>query len=417
VRDQRLRRRAHGPRRRAFDAVAEIGRHRQRQLARRQGVGAVPGRVLGEQARGRGAERRAALRAAPLRRARRAGRAGRLRDGVRGEPHPRPALQRGVALRRARTALRGIDGPPAGARWRRRPSGRRERHRRCGAGRRAEAALFGRPGRAAHRRAAQAGFRRGLREGDAHDARLLGLIRDAVRRRRQGGVTATGRVLRARDRALPLGRRTYVMAILNLTDDSFSGDGAGDDLDEAVRRAVRAEADGADIIDVGAESARADVPARQPGVEAALVAEAVRRIRRECSLVVSVDTYKGAVAAAALQAGAHVINDIGGLLEDDATARAAATHGAALVINYTVERPKVRPAAPPRYDDLLGAHRAFFSAALGRARAAGVRDDAIVLDPGIAFGKSHDEDIDVLRRLPELRGLGYPLLVAASRKH
>ncbi|HZP55936.1 MAG TPA: dihydropteroate synthase [Dehalococcoidia bacterium] len=230
-------------------------------------------------------------------------------------------------------------------------------------------------------------------------------------------MTATGRVLRARDRALPLGRRTYVMAILNLTDDSFSGDGAGDDLDEAVRRAVRAEADGADIIDVGAESARADVPARQPGVEAALVAEAVRRIRRECSLVVSVDTYKGAVAAAALQAGAHVINDIGGLLEDDATARAAATHGAALVINYTVERPKVRPAAPPRYDDLLGAHRAFFSAALGRARAAGVRDDAIVLDPGIAFGKSHDEDIDVLRRLPELRGLGYPLLVAASRKH
>src|SRR5581483_7940999 len=391
VRDQRLRRRAHGPRRRAFDAVAEIGRHRQRQLARRQGVGAVPGRVLGEQARGRGAQRRAALRAARLRRARRAGRAGRLRDGVRGEPHPRPALQRGLALRRTRTALRGLDGPPAGARWRRRPPGRRGRHRRCGAGRRAEAALSGRPGRAAHRRAAQAGFRRGLREGDAHDARLLGLIRDAVRRRRQGGVTATGRVLRARDRALPLGRRTYVMAILNLTDDSFSGDGAGDDLDEAVRRAVRAEADGADIIDVGAESARADVPAREPGFEAALVAEAVRRIRRECSLAVSVDTYKGAVAAGA--------------------------HGAALVINYTVERPKVRPAAPPRYDDLLGAHRAFFSAAVGRARAAGVRDDAIVLDPGIAFGKSHDEDIDVLRRLPELRGLGYPLLVAASRKH
>jgi dihydropteroate synthase len=223
--------------------------------------------------------------------------------------------------------------------------------------------------------------------------------------------------LRARDRTLTLGRRTYVMAILNLTDDSFSGDGVGGDLDAAVRRAVAAAADGADIVDVGAESARADAPPRDPSEEASLVAACVTRIAREVDAVISVDTYKPAVAEAALDAGAHMVNDIGGLLHDDGAARAAARYGAALVINYTVERPKVRPAAPPVYDDLIAAHLSFFRERIAVAAAAGVPHDCVVLDPGIAFGKSHDEDIEVLRRLGELRPLGRPLLVAASRKH
>ncbi len=223
--------------------------------------------------------------------------------------------------------------------------------------------------------------------------------------------------LRARDRRLPIGARTYIMAILNLTDDSFSHDGTGADLDAAVRRAVQAAEDGADIIDIGAESARADVPVRDAGEEAQVAGEAVRRIAREVDLAISADTYKGPVAEAALQAGAHIINDIGGFMYDTATAEAAAKHGAALVINYTYERPKVRPSEPPRYDDLIAAHQAFFRDRIATARRAGVADASLIIDPGIAFGKSHDEDLEVLRRLPEFCALGHPLLVAASRKH
>ncbi len=207
------------------------------------------------------------------------------------------------------------------------------------------------------------------------------------------------------------------MAIVNLTSDSFSGDGVGGDIDAAVRRAVAAVADGADIIDIGAESARADVPVRDAGEEAAFVAEAVRRIGAETGAVLSVDTYKGVVADAALEAGAHMVNDIGGFMIDAGTAEAAAKYGAALVLNYTYERAKVRPTEPPRYDDLIGAHLDFLRGRIEVAVALGVREDALIVDPGIAFGKSHDEDIEVLRRLGEFSVLGRPLLVAASRKH
>jgi dihydropteroate synthase len=214
-----------------------------------------------------------------------------------------------------------------------------------------------------------------------------------------------------------MGAKTYVMAILNLTDNSFSGDGAGADLDAAVRRAVAATADGADIVDVGAESARADVPARDPDEEAQFVAEAIRRIAAETGALISTDTYKGPVAEAALQAGACIVNDIGGFMYDTATAEAAARYSAALVINYTYERPKIRPAEPPVYDDLLRAHIDFLRDRIAMATRAGVAEESLILDPGIAFGKSHDEDLQVLRRLAEFTTLGRPLLVAASRKH
>ncbi len=207
------------------------------------------------------------------------------------------------------------------------------------------------------------------------------------------------------------------MAILNLTDDSFSGDGTGADLDAAVRRAVQAEVDGADIIDVGAESARADVPARNPNEEAALIDAAVRRIASETGMIISVDTYKRPVAEAALAAGASIVNDIGGFLVGAGTAEAAAAYGAALVINYTSEPPKIRPATPPRYDDLIGAHLAFFRDRIARAERAGVARESLILDPGIAFGKSHDEDLEILRRLDAFRELGLPVMIAASRKH
>jgi dihydropteroate synthase len=221
----------------------------------------------------------------------------------------------------------------------------------------------------------------------------------------------------ARDRVLPLGGKTYVMAILNLTDDSFSGDGVGSDLDAAARRAAGAQRDGADIIDIGGESARADAPLRDAAEEAELVATAVRRVTAECDLVISADTYKAEVAEAALQAGAHIINDIGGLKYGTGTAEAAARFGAGLVINYASELPKIRPAEPPLFGNLIGEHLAFLREQVAVATASGVAEASLVVDPGIAFGKSHDEDLEVLRRLREFRALGRPVLVAASRKH
>lgn len=228
---------------------------------------------------------------------------------------------------------------------------------------------------------------------------------------------ASHRMLRARDHVLPLGARTHIMAIVNLTDDSFSGDGTGDDLEAAVGRACAAADEGADLIDVGAESARADVPVRDADEEAALIGETVRRVTAAVPVPVSVDTYKPAVAEAALAAGASMVNDIGGFMHGPGTAEAAARYGAALVITYTWERPKVRPARPPARDDLVAEHLRFLESRVALALAAGVAETSLVVDPGIAFAKSHDEDLEVLRSLPRFAALGLPLIVAASRKH
>ncbi len=221
----------------------------------------------------------------------------------------------------------------------------------------------------------------------------------------------------ARDRSFPLGAKTYVIGILNLTGDSFSGDGVGSDLDAAVRAAVAIQTDGGDIVDVGAESARADVPVRAPEEEASVIGEAIHRIAQEIDIAISADTYKGPVADASMQAGAHIINDIGGFMNDTSTAEVAAKFGAGLVINYTLERPKVRPSAPPVYDDLISAHLRFFQDRVATARRLGVHETSLIIDPGIAFGKSHDEDLQVLRHLEDFLPLGLPVLVAASRKH
>jgi len=223
--------------------------------------------------------------------------------------------------------------------------------------------------------------------------------------------------LRCGERALAFGSRTHVMGIINITGDSFSGDGLLGDQDAAVRQGVRFVEEGAAILDVGGESARADVRSLSADEEIARVAPVIARLAREADAVISIDSYKPAVVEAAIQAGARLINDIGGLKLGSETAAIAARHGVPLVINYTYERPKVRPSAPPVYGDLIGEHLAFFRDRVATATALGVDPTQLVLDPGIAFGKSHDEDLTVLRELRAFTALGLPLLVAASRKH
>ena len=211
--------------------------------------------------------------------------------------------------------------------------------------------------------------------------------------------------------------RTHVMAIINLTDDSFSGDGFGANTDAALRHAARAVADGATIVDIGGESARADVPIREEQEEIDRVVPVIERIAAELDVIVSVDTWKPAVAEAAARAGAMLLNDIGGLKPGPGMAAVAARYGLPLVLNHTWMRPKVRPPSPPVYEDVIDAIYAFLEDRIAEAKAQGVAEDQLVIDPGIAFGKSHDEDLETMRRMGELRSLGRPILLAHSRKH
>ncbi|MCZ2111869.1 MAG: dihydropteroate synthase [Dehalococcoidia bacterium] len=220
---------------------------------------------------------------------------------------------------------------------------------------------------------------------------------------------------RLRSRVLPLDRG-WIVGILNLTEDSFSGDGVGCSVDAALRRAGELRMAGADIIDVGAETARADRPALDPEQEAAIVGPVVAALTREGHCVSS-DTYKPVVAHAALESGAEIVNDISGLTMGTGAATEAARAGAGYVLNYSYSVPKRRPETPPVYEDVMTELVAWMEERVSELRAAGLGDEQIAIDPGIAFGKSHDEDIQVIRRLGELRSAGLPVMLAHSRKN
>ncbi|MEP7216259.1 MAG: dihydropteroate synthase, partial [Anaerolineaceae bacterium] len=218
-----------------------------------------------------------------------------------------------------------------------------------------------------------------------------------------------------RTRALQLDR-PQIMGILNLTNDSFSGDGVGSDVSAAVRRAGELREAGARIIDVGAESARADRPVLAEEGEAELVGNVVAALVREGHLVSS-DSYKRLVARAALESGAEIVNDISGLTLGVEAAIEAARASAGYVLNYSYSVPKRRPEAPPGYVDVVAETVGWMEQRIGELEAAGLSHAQVAIDPGIAFGKSHDEDLQVLRRLGELRSAGLPILLAHSRKN
>ena len=219
--------------------------------------------------------------------------------------------------------------------------------------------------------------------------------------------------LRTRRLALEGG---IVMGILNLTNDSFSGDGVGRGVSGALARAAELRLAGADIIDVGAETARADRPTLDAETEAGTVATVVAALVHE-GHIVSSDTYKPGVARAALESGAEVVNDISGLTLGMATAEEAARVDAGYVLNYSYSIPKRRPDAPPVYVDVVATTVGWMFERVATLAAHGLARDTIAIDPGVAFGKSHDEDLQVIRRLGEMRTLGLPVLLAHSRKN
>jgi dihydropteroate synthase len=205
------------------------------------------------------------------------------------------------------------------------------------------------------------------------------------------------------------------MGIVNASPDSFSDAGAYPDLDARVRRARELIAQGADLIDVGGESAITRRPPVAVSEEIERVAPLVARLVAELGAVVSVDTYKPAVAEAAIAAGAAIVNDVSGL-RDPRLADVCARTGAALVLMHTRAAPKQRLQDRRLYDDVVADVIGFLSERMEVARARGVRDEQIVLDPGPDFAKTPAQTIAVLRRLEELHALGRPLLLAVSRK-
>ena len=212
----------------------------------------------------------------------------------------------------------------------------------------------------------------------------------------------------ANGESLIWGRRTYIMGIINVSPDSFAGDGLGSDLPAVVEQALRFQAEGADLLDIGAQSTRPGHTPISIEEEQARLLPALEAIAPQVSLPISVDTYRAPVASRAVEAGACLINDIWGLKADPKIAEVAAHHGIPLILMHNQEGTD--------YQELLPDIFASLQKSILLATGAGVEHRNIILDPGIGFGKTPDHNLEILRGLEEFRTLGHPLLVGTSRK-
>jgi dihydropteroate synthase len=223
------------------------------------------------------------------------------------------------------------------------------------------------------------------------------------------------RTLEIRGRRLTLGPRTWLMGVINVTPDSFSDGGAYFDAGKAVDRGLELAAEGADIIDVGGESTR---PGSRPVAEAeeiGRVVPVIAALRARIPGLISVDTTKAAVAQAALDAGADIVNDTSAFRFDPAMPGVVARAEAGVVLMHMQGTPLTMQDAP-HYDDLIGEVRAFLSDRLRVAAAAGIPAERVIVDPGIGFGKTLDHNLEILRRQEAFHTLGRPLLLGFSRK-
>ncbi len=205
------------------------------------------------------------------------------------------------------------------------------------------------------------------------------------------------------------------MAILNVTPDSFSDGGKFADPNQAVNRALNLMEEGADMIDIGGESTR-------PGAEPVSLDEELNRtipviesIRKESDCLISIDTYKSAVAEAALNAGANVVNDISGFTFDSKMAPLVAKKNASVILMHIKGTPRDMQ-KNPHYDNLIEEIKSFFQQQVELAKIAGVRSKKIILDPGIGFGKRLEDNFAIIRELGQIRAMGYPVLLGPSRK-
>ncbi|SMH48454.1 dihydropteroate synthase [Mesorhizobium australicum] len=213
----------------------------------------------------------------------------------------------------------------------------------------------------------------------------------------------------AHDRQIAIGPKSVVMGIVNATPDSFSDGGRTERVEDAVKLALDLRAAGADIIDIGGESTRPDAEPVSALEEQRRVIPVVEALAHHRDVVVSIDTYRAETARLAVTAGAHIVNDIWGLQHDAGIARLSAETGCGLV---AMHNGRDRDKLPDPIDDQL----AYFRQTLEIARANGVPDETLVLDPGFGFAKDPAENLEIIARFGELLHLGYPMLVGTSRK-
>ena len=213
---------------------------------------------------------------------------------------------------------------------------------------------------------------------------------------------------------LDYGKRTYIMGILNVTPDSFSDGGDFNSVEKALKHAKEMVAEGADMVDIGGESTRpghiyVDSEEVDSEEEIRRVVPVIKALREEISVPMSIDTYKADVAEEALKLGVEMVNDVWGLRRDENMANVVAKYDAEVCIMHNQDGTE--------YDkDIMESIKDFLNESIKIALDAGVKKEKIVLDPGIGFGKTFEQSLEVLRRLGELRDLGYPILLGTSRK-
>jgi len=219
-----------------------------------------------------------------------------------------------------------------------------------------------------------------------------------------------------RGRALSLGERTLIVGVLNVTPDSFSDGGRYQDPDRAFARAIELEEQGADIIDIGAESTRPGSTRISEAEETRRLIPVLKRLRNKLTIPISVDTYKAAVAEHALELGAEIVNDPSGLTFDAELARKAAHADAGLIVNHMRGTPETWNKLPPLKNAIqtIGSE---LEAGVHRALRAGLDRKHLVIDPGLGFGKRREQNAEIIAHLESLARLELPLLVGPSRKH
>jgi dihydropteroate synthase len=221
--------------------------------------------------------------------------------------------------------------------------------------------------------------------------------------------------MNCRGKTLTLGTQTHVMGILNVTPDSFSDGGRYFDVQRAVTHAEAMVAEGATLIDIGGESSRPGASPVSVDEELARVVPVIRTLADTTDVLISVDTRKAEVAQHALEAGAHIVNDITALCGDPAMATVVADMEAGVVLMHMKGTPRTMQQAP-QYNDVVNEICAWLEKKVQNAEAQGIAAERIIIDPGIGFGKTTEHNLEILKRLSEFRALKKPLLVGTSRK-
>jgi dihydropteroate synthase len=228
-------------------------------------------------------------------------------------------------------------------------------------------------------------------------------------------ISKTHYSIRCRKRTLILGKRTLLMGVLNVTPDSFSDDGFFFDKEKAIAHGLRMVEEGADIIDIGGESTRPGSKPLELEEELRRVIPVIESLAKEVDVPISIDTYKSTVAQRAIEAGAEIINDISGLHFDPSLAQLAAKEDAPLVLMHIRGTPETMQ-KDVHYDSLFSEILQYLKDSIQRAESAGLDPRQIIIDPGIGFGKTVEDNLLIIKNLYEFRILGKPILLGTSRK-